>query len=114
MAVQERSLGPLYAALVPVTVPRVPYTLVGIVEEHKPFRRGKALMIPRAPYTALVLGVWVRWWAGRHAELGDDRWLAGRWLSYTPHDISDWNRGPDDGPGSESEEGPPEEASGGG
>lgn len=89
MAVQERSLGPLYFATTPTRVMTCPPTLVGLVEQAYPFRRGKGLMFPGRLYQGVTIGLWFKPWK-RNDEQGDDCWFDPKWLDIEPDEISQW------------------------
>lgn len=96
MAIEERSLGPLYFARVATSQAICPVRMVGVVETALPWRRGKALMLPWwsrhwwAPQ-AIVLGLWFR---DRHAVKDDDtQWFSPKYIRVAPSEISQWDNG---------------------
>ena len=106
MAVNDRSLGPLYLARTPTPHRWHRSFEVGIVQLIKPWRQGQARALPSGPFRhALVIGWWTKMPKDEYRDwLGDEQWLRGRKLAtVAPHDISTWDRGPDE-PEAEEEE----------
>lgn len=89
MAIQERSLGPLYFATVHLEQ-TAPVHRVGIVQMERPWRRGRAILFPWR-LRALVIGLWFR---SIEQDIEDDfddqQWFDPKWLANTPEDISLW------------------------
>lgn len=81
MAINEKSIGPLYVACTRVTSVFWPH-FVGIIEMEEPWRRGKALLVSVAPHYAMVIGIWHRSMEQDIEEdFTDDRWFSPRWIS---------------------------------
>lgn len=93
MAVSERSVGPLYLAVIKLNQFACPVHRVGVVEMVRPWRSGHAVVFPLLFFRGFVFGRWERTIEEDiEADFADDRWLNPQRLdNVSINDISNWD-----------------------
>lgn len=99
LAVEDRSVGPLYLTRYKLPKRWCRPFIGGAIQIVHPWRKGKALFLPSGPFRSTIgIGLWFRLPKRKYIEdLEDEQWLGGRGLDMvTTEDISTWSRGPDE------------------
>lgn len=94
MSVHERSLGPFYFATTRTSVMTVPPAIVGLVQQAKPYRRGKGLMFFGRLYQGVIIGLWFKPWKAKDG--GVDQWFGPYWMDVDVDEIATWSNGAED------------------
>jgi len=93
MAVNEKSVGKFYFAVVKIDRWYCPRQIVEIVQMHEPWRRGHAVMRSFGFRRAFVWGTWTKTlYDDIEDDFFDDRWLDPHWMdSVSADEISEWD-----------------------
>lgn len=89
MAIQERSLGCLYAAKVRLNKRWCPPHFSGIVEMEPPWHHGQALIVSFGRSTGFMFGFWIRRFS---YDVYSERWLNAKLLNINIEEIAKWDK----------------------